>query len=83
MSPIKGTRRVLDITPNIGYYWVGAGPNFYLWSLIFFGPLGTDWLRLREFIAIPYHLGRPPGILDIFLNGFSKGPYILLFFKGF
>ena len=28
-------------------------------------------------------LGRPPGIFDIFHNGFNKGCYILIFFNGF
>ena len=27
-------------------------------------------------------LGRAPGIFSIFPNGSSKGPYILVFFKG-
>ena len=33
---------------------------------------------LRRFLK----LGRGPGISNIFPNGFNKGPYILVFFKG-
>ena len=51
--------------------------------------MGKSWNALMQgrlsevAFAIRNILGRPLGNFNIFPNGFNKGLYILIFFKGF
>ena len=44
-------------------------------------PIWAPSKRIAVFSLNPHLVG--PGIFDIFPNGFNRGPYILIFLKGF
>ena len=55
------------------------GPNSEM--VVYVDPLGCI-LALSPSAYAKTCLGRPPGIFNIFPNGFKKGPYIPISFKG-